>query len=71
MNMSTASSGRRSSRVTKKVTMRRKIFNIIMFPILWELPRPSNRTVTAGIIFAIFLIPGIVGLTIAIMRAVF
>lgn len=55
-----------------KMTMRRKVFNIIVFLAFWlELPRPSNRTVTAVITFAIFLIPGIIGLGIAITRALF
>ena len=74
MNVSTARSGRRSSGVTN-MTIRRKIFNITSFLALWQygssLPRPPDKTVTAVIIFAIFLIPGMVGLALAIMRAMF
>ena len=54
---------------------RGKITDIVSFLALWQygssLPRPPNRAVTAFIIFAIFLVPGMVGLAIAIMRAAF
>ncbi len=57
------------------MTMSRKITDIVSFLALYEygasLPRPSGRMVTLVIAFAIFLIPGMVGLAIAIMRAMF
>ena len=65
---------RRLSMVTK-MTMHRKITTIFSFLALWQygssLPRPPDRTVTAAITFAIFLVPGVAGLAIAVMRAVF
>ena len=57
------------------MTMRHRIASTISFLALWQygssLPRPPDRAVTAVIIFAIFLVPGIVGLAIAIGRVVF
>ena len=57
------------------MTMGRKITDIVSFLALWQygssLPRPPDRMVTFVIVFALFLVPGMVGLAIAIMRAVF
>lgn len=57
------------------MTMLRMITSIFSFLALWQygssLPRPPDRTVTIAITFAIFLVPGIVGLALAIQRAVF
>lgn len=57
------------------MTMRRTITNITTFLTFFQfgasLPRPPNTTVTLFITFAIFLIPGIIGLSIAIARALF
>ena len=57
------------------MTMRRKIANITTFLTFFQfgasLPRPPNTTVTLAITFAIFLVPGIIGLSIAIARALF
>ena len=57
------------------MTIGRKITDIVSFLALWEygssLPSPPDRMVTLVIVFAIFLVPGMVGLAIAIMRAVF
>lgn len=58
-----------------KMTMRRKIASITTFLTFFQfgasLPRPPNTTVTLLITFAIFLVPGIIGLFIAIARALF
>ena len=54
---------------------RHKIFNIITFLTFFQfgasMPRPPSTTVTLVITFAIFLVPGIIGLSIAIARALF
>ena len=51
------------------MTMGRKITDIEQYGS--SLPRPPDRMVTFVIVFALFLVPGMVGLAIAIMRAVF